>query len=144
MSASFKDRAQEAGHKIAEKASEMGHRVSEKAEEAADWAKEKAHQAGNRMAEAAEKVKHKVEPLLEGTASTGSAASIREHQDVYASCGTKVGKVDRVEGSFIKLTRSDSPDGQHHRIPLAWVAKVGDRVELDRDHFQVQREWQPA
>src|SRR5262245_40148019 len=87
MAETFKDKAKEAGHKVAEKASEMGHRISETAEEAADWAKEKAHQAGNRMAEAAHKVQHKVAP---GTEGMGSTAGIREHQEVYASCGTKV------------------------------------------------------
>jgi len=141
MAETFKDKAKEAGHKVAEKASEMGHRISERAEEAADWAKEKAHQAGDRMAEAAHKVQHKVAP---GTEAMGSTAGIREHQEVYASCGTKVGTVDRVEGSTIKLTKNDSPDGMHHRIPMSWVKKVGDRVELDRDHLQVQREWQTA
>ena len=71
-------------------------------------------------------------------------SDIKEHMEVYASCGTKVGKVDHVEGDSIKLTRNDSPDGQHHRIPLSWVAKVHDHIHLDRDHVEVQNQWQPA
>jgi hypothetical protein len=64
--------------------------------------------------------------------------------DVYASCGTWVGKVDHVEGNSIKLTRKDSPDGQHHLIPMRWVAKVDDHVHLIKDHVEVQSQWQPA
>jgi hypothetical protein len=82
--------------------------------------------------------------LAESTGPVGSTSDIREHMDVYASCGTKVGKVDHVEGDSIKLTKNDSPDGQHHRIPLSWVAKVHDHIHLDRDHKAVQSSWQPA
>lgn len=82
--------------------------------------------------------------LSESTGPVGSAADIREHMEVYASSGTKVGKVDHVEGDTIKLTKNDSPDGQHHRIPLSWVAKVHDHIHLDRDHTRVEAEWQPA
>ncbi|WP_145277144.1 DUF2171 domain-containing protein [Tautonia plasticadhaerens] len=35
-------------------------------------------------------------------------------------------------------------DGQHHRIPMAWVAKVHDHIDLDRDHNEVHAQWQPA
>ena len=62
--------------------------------------------------------------------------------EVYASCGTKVGTVDHLEGSSIKLTKNDSPDGKHHRIPTSWVAKVHDHIHLDRDHRQVQGQWE--
>ncbi len=82
--------------------------------------------------------------LGESVGSTGSAANIQEHMEVYASCGTKVGKVDHVEGSSIKLTKNDSPDGQHHRIPLSWVEKVHDHIHLSKDHMEVQSQWQPA
>ena len=145
MAESFKDKMEDAGHKIAETATRVGHRVGEKVEEAADWAKEKAHQAGNRIDEAAQKLGHKAgTPLSESTGPVGSVADIREHMDVYASCGTKVGRVDHVEGDSIKLTKNDSPDGMHHRIPLSWVAKVHDHIHLDRDHKEVQSQWQPA
>lgn len=145
MAESFKDKVEDAGQKIAEAATKAGHRVGEKVEEAADWAKEKAHQAGDRIDEAAQKLGHKAgRPLSESTGAVGSAADIREHMDVYASCGTKVGRVDHVEGDTIKLTKNDSPDGQHHRIPLSWVAKVHDHIHLDRDHKAVQGQWQPA
>ncbi len=64
--------------------------------------------------------------------------------DVYASCGTKVGKVDHVEGDQIKLTKNDSPDGKHHLIPTSWVAKVHDHVHLNKDHVDVQSQWKDA
>jgi len=145
MAESFKDKLEKAGDQITETATKVGHRVGETVEEAADWAKEKAHQAGNRIDEAAQKLGHRTgTPLAESTGPIGSTADIRQHMDVYASCGAKVGKVDHIEGGSIKLTRNDSPDGQHHRIPLAWVAKVHDHVHLDRDHTEVQRQWQPA
>jgi hypothetical protein len=138
MAESFKDKVEDAGQKIAESATKVGHKVGEKVEEATDWTKEKAHQAGHRIEEATHKVGAS---LSESTGSVGSVADIREHMDVYASCGTKVGRVDHVEGNYIKLTRSDSPDGQHHLIPLSWVAKVHDHVHLIKDHVEVQNHW---
>jgi hypothetical protein len=144
MAESFKGKVEEAGRKVSEAATQVGHAVGEKVEQAADWAKETAHKAEHRVEEAAQKVEHKVKPLVESSGPIGNIADIREHQGVYASCGTKVGKVDRVEGDFIKLTKDDSPDGRHHRIPLSWVAKVHDHIHLDRDHKAVQGEWQPA
>jgi hypothetical protein len=83
-------------------------------------------------------------PLSQSTGPAGSPEDIREHMEVYASCGNFVGKVDRVEGTQIKLTKSDSPDGKHHVIPIAWVAKVHDHVHLNKDHSQVQSQWKPA
>ena len=141
MAESFKDKVEDAGHKIAETTTKVGHTVGEKVEEATDWVKEKAHQAEHRIEEATHKAGAS---LKESTGVVGSTADIREHQEVYASCGTKVGTVDHVEGNSIKLTRSGSPDGQHHRIPLSWVAKVHDHVHLNKDHKEVESQWQPA
>lgn len=145
MTESFKDKVEETGHKIGEKATQVGHRIGEKVEEASDWAKEKAHQAGHRIEEVAQKVEHKTgTPLFESKGATGSPADIKEHMEVYASCGTKVGTVDHVQGDHIKLTKGDSPDGLHHLIPLSWVAKVHDHVHLNKDHHEVESQWQPA
>ena len=82
--------------------------------------------------------------LSESTGATGSPAEIKEHMEVYASCGTKVGKVDHVLGDQLKLTRNDSPDGQHHLIPMDWVAKVHDHIHLNKDHREVEAQWQTA
>ncbi|WP_435015978.1 DUF2171 domain-containing protein [Tundrisphaera sp. TA3] len=145
MADSIKDKLQDAGNKISEAATRVGHAVGEKVEETADWAKETAHKAGNRIEEMAQKVEHSTGASLgSSTGATGSTADIKEHQDVYASCGTKVGRVDHVEGSNIRLTRGDSPDGMHHLIPLSWVAKVHDHIHLNKDHVEVQSQWTPA
>lgn len=142
MAESMKDKVEDMGQKMAETATRVGHKVGEKVEAAADWAKEKSHQVGHRVGEAVQKMEHKTGMSSGGDAD--SCSEIREHQDVLASCGTKVGRVDHVEGNFIKLTKNDSPDGRHHLIPLSWVSSVRDVVHLNRDHVAVQSEWQDA
>jgi len=49
---------------------------------------------------------------------------IKEHMEVSDINGRHLGTVDSVDGDFIKLTRSDSADGQHHRIPIDAVEKI--------------------
>ena len=50
------------------------------------------------------------------------ASHVREHMEVKGADGGHVGTVDRVEGSRIKLTRSDpASGGQHHYIDLGMV-----------------------
>ena len=59
--------------------------------------------------------------------------------------GEHIGTVDAIEGERIKLTKNDSPDGQHHYIPLAWVKSVeGNTVHLSKDSSAVIGEWQSA
>ncbi|PYE51206.1 DUF2171 domain-containing protein [Deinococcus yavapaiensis] len=79
-----------------------------------------------------------------------NSENIREHMMVHAkgdgqmmgAKGVHVGTVDKVEGSFIKLTRNDSPDGQHHYIPMTWVESVDDKaVYLSKSEQDVRREW---
>ena len=66
---------------------------------------------------------------------------IRPTMDVIASCGTKVGVVDGLEDDAIKLTRNDSPDDQHHFVPLSWVAKVDRHVHLNQNSEVTQAGW---
>jgi hypothetical protein len=67
---------------------------------------------------------------------------IREQMEVIASCGTCVGKVDRIEGNTIKLTKSDpTAGGKHHFIPATWIANVDDKVHLKNTSQEVFREW---
>ncbi len=58
---------------------------------------------------------------------------IKKHADVIASCGTKVGTVDHLEGeNQLKLTRDES--GQHHLIPTGWIGEVKeDQVILNKN-----------
>lgn len=59
------------------------------------------------------------------------ASTIREHMEVVASDGAHVGTVDHMDGDTqIKLTKSDSSDGQHHFLPVHLVERVDDKVHL--------------
>ncbi|MDB5045456.1 MAG: hypothetical protein JWQ08_1506, partial [Deinococcus sp.] len=46
---------------------------------------------------------------------------ITEHLQVKDINGEHVGTVDHLDGDRIKLTKNDSPDGQHHYVSLADV-----------------------
>ena len=64
-----------------------------------------------------------------------SIDEVREHMQVIDAEGTPLGKVDRVDGDRIKLTRdssgSGSHEGHHHYIPAGLIAEVeGDSVRL--------------
>ena len=74
-------------------------------------------------------------------AATDLSGQIAEHMDVIASDGVKVGTVDHLEGSEIKLAKSSSPDGQHHYIPLTWVDRVDTHVHLTQPSAKVTAEW---
>ncbi|ALD03158.1 hypothetical protein AMQ28_12915 [Acinetobacter sp. TTH0-4] len=65
---------------------------------------------------------------------------IKEHSNVIAACGTKVGDVDHVQGSDIKLTKHG--DGKHHLIPSAWIDEIRDgKVILNKDSQEVKDTW---
>ena len=66
---------------------------------------------------------------------------IREHMPVVCSNGVQFGVSDQIEGQFLKLTAKDSPDGQHHWIPLEWVTSADDKIHVDRPGEQAMREW---
>jgi len=112
---SFKDKVADAGHAVAEKAKEVGHQVAEGASKAVDFVKEKVGGKGT--------------------------SAVQEHMDVIASCGKKVGTVDRVEGGAIKLAKKDSPDGQHHFIPADWVDYVDSHVHLKKNSAETEKGW---
>ena len=53
------------------------------------------------------------------------AGQIREHMDVVGSDGKHVGRVDKVMGDEIELTKLDLSSGlKHHMIPLSWVETI--------------------
>ncbi|WP_309605782.1 DUF2171 domain-containing protein [Phenylobacterium sp.] len=55
------------------------------------------------------------------------ATAIHEHMDVVGSDGGHVGRVDKVMGQDIELTKFDLAAGlKHHLIPLSWVEGVDD------------------
>ncbi len=72
-----------------------------------------------------------------------STNSIREHMDVIAADGSRIGTVDHLEGeSRIKLTKNESDDGKHHLIPLDWVDHVDAHVHLSKSASDVRSNWE--
>jgi hypothetical protein len=70
--------------------------------------------------------------------------NIREHMEVVGSDGATVGKVDHVQGTEIKLTKSSDKSGQHHFIPLDWVANVDTKVHLLKAARDAKAQWRAA
>ena len=91
--------------------------------------------------DAVEFVKDKTGMGGRGEGADLGVAGIKEHMKVVASCGKTVGVVDRVEGNAIKLTRKDSPDGQHHFIPIGWVERVDSHVHLTQNSQETEENW---
>ena len=82
-----------------------------------------------------------------GDRADGSDAvigDIKEHMDVIASCGKKVGVVDQVGRGAIKLSKKDSPDGQHHFISVEWIERVDSRVHLNKNSMETEQNWKRA
>jgi hypothetical protein len=72
-------------------------------------------------------------------------AQIKEHMDVIAADGAKIGTVDHMDGTNqIKLTKQDAPDGKHHFIPLAWVDHVDQKVHLNKAANDAKAQWKAA
>lgn len=122
MANNMKHKLADAGSAVAETAKNVGHQIVEGAEKAADFVKEK---VGMGPAEG----------------SNAGYAGIKEKMSVVASCGKTVGVVDRVEGGTIKLTKKDSPDGQHHFIPANWVDHVDRHVHLTKNSVETEQGW---
>ncbi len=120
----IKDKVSNAAHAVADAAKNVGQKIAEGVSEAAAYVKEK---AGIGCANSGENL---------------GASGIKERMEVYASCGTKVGVVDHIEGNAIKLTRSDSADGQHHFVPTAWVGRVHENhVHLTKNSAETESGW---
>ncbi|MBN9020948.1 MAG: DUF2171 domain-containing protein [Rhizobiales bacterium] len=69
------------------------------------------------------------------------ASQIREHMEVVGADGRHVGTVDHLEDARqIKLTASDSADGEHHFLALELIDRVDDKVHLKvpADEAQLQ------
>ena len=74
------------------------------------------------------------------------AQTIKEHMEVLGADGVHVGTVDCLKGAdkFV-LTKSDPKSGgQHHIIPLEWVATVDDKVRLKKSAKDTMAQWQAA
>ena len=75
-----------------------------------------------------------------------SPEDIRTHMKVVGADDELVGTVDKVEGSRIKLARSDpKAGGKHHYIPTEWVESVeGEQVYLRQSAQEICRQWQSS
>ena len=73
-----------------------------------------------------------------------AASQVREHMQVRGSDGQPVGKVDKLEGGRIKLTKdSSNAQGEHQYIDLdAVIAVEGDVLCLDRTAEEARRQSQ--
>src|SRR4051794_21998633 len=98
----LKNTLKNAGQKVVDTAKDAAQTVAEKAGQAKDWVAEKTGLAPKEGVDI-------------------GVAGIKERMDVIAACGLKVGVVDHVVGGALQLTKGDSPDGEHHFIPLSWV-----------------------
>ncbi len=68
------------------------------------------------------------------------ASQIREHMEVVGSDEKHVGKVDKLIGNEIELTRQLAV-GKHHFLPLSLVARVDDKVRLNCTEDAAKRAW---
>ncbi len=59
-------------------------------------------------------------------------SQIRQHMDVVASDGERLGKVEEVEGERIKLTKGSSSDGKHQHVDIGDVARIDEHVHLSK------------
>jgi len=77
------------------------------------------------------------------THKRGLLGQIREHMEVVGSDDQHVGKVDKVAGDRIILTKSDPESGgAHHSISCAHVDRVeGDRVILEHPADKAREHW---
>ena len=70
-------------------------------------------------------------------------SEIREHMDVVGSDGGHVGRVDKVMGDEIELTKLDVAAGlKHHMIPMSWVEMIDqDTVRLNMTKDAAKASW---
>jgi hypothetical protein len=119
----MKNTVANAGHAVADAAKNVSEKIAHGADEAAECVKDKTGMVGP----------------AEGTDL--GVGGIKKHMKVIASCGKTVGIVDDVESNAIKLTRKDSPDGQHHFIPVGWVERVDSHVHLSKNSRETEKNW---
>ena len=123
MANTMKDKVADAGRTVADAAKNVGYKIAKGTDNAVEFVKEKTGMGGP----------------AEGT--NAGIAGVKEHMNVIASCGKTVGVVDRVEGSAIKLTKNESPDGQHHFIPVGWIERVDSHVHLKKNSQETEQGW---
>ena len=66
-------------------------------------------------------------------------SQIQKHMDVVSSRNEPLGSVDHIQGSSVKLVRDVL--GQHHFVPIAWIASIDNKIHLTRSAEEVERLW---
>ncbi len=105
----------------------------------ADWAALSERAGGMRIAPSPVRSPGSHQGRREGGQSMDTS-KITEHMSIVGSDHTDVGTVDHLdEQDMVKVTKDES--GNHHWIPVAWVARVDEHVHLDRPGAQAKEEW---
>lgn len=72
----------------------------------------------------------------------GLLGQIRERMEVVGNDGEQIGKVDKVRGDHIVLTKEGSDDDRHHSIQCTMIDTVeGDQVRLDVPAQEAKSRW---
>lgn len=67
--------------------------------------------------------------------------AIPKGTEVLDAAGTHVGHVEHHEGTGLRLSNRDAPDGHHHYIPHHWIARFETCVHLKRAAADVFDSW---
>ena len=67
--------------------------------------------------------------------------AIPKGTEVLDSAGVHVGIVEHHEGTGLRLSNRDAPDGHHHYIPHHWIARFTVQVHLKRTAADVFDTW---
>ncbi|AFZ68735.1 DUF2171 domain-containing protein [Deinococcus peraridilitoris] len=65
--------------------------------------------------------------------------SIQHHMGIRDINGQELGRVDHVEGDYVKITKDT--DGNHHWIPDDLIMRVDQYVHLNLAGEEVMRQW---
>lgn len=125
MKDTIKDKVTNTGHTVTDAAKKVGYKIADGTDNVLEFVKETTGMGGPE----------------EGT--NLGVGGIEKHMHVIASCGKQVGVVDQVDDGAIKLTKSDSPDGHHHFIPIEWVERVDSHVHLNKNSKETEQGWKP-
>lgn len=67
--------------------------------------------------------------------------TIAKGTEVLDVAGVHVGHVEHHEGTGLRLSNRDAPDGHHHYVPHHWIARVAEHVHLKRAAADVFDTW---
>lgn len=116
----------------------------------AEHIRESIEEAGRRAAEAAREVGERVAAATDektnprGHTPARAPADVRPGMPVLGQCGARLGTVEHLDGTALRVSHPETPDGKSHRIPLGWIAGVDGSVHLAREAADVLQGWRSA